>query len=93
MVLRKYHNFNAALNRKQTTAAQVTIFLKLIFCFLIAFQWVFVRLAPSAVTYYPNYLILSDCVHLFSWVCLYQKPQRSLGVTYLSNSETSVNEA
>lgn len=69
LVLRKYHNFNAALNRKQPRVAQVLVFLKLVMCFVIAFQWVFVRLAPESVTYYPSYLILADCVHLMNWVC------------------------
>lgn len=68
LVLRKYHNFNAALNRKQPFLAQLAIFAKLLLCFLNSFTWIFVRLSIKAVTWYPNYLIVSDCVHLFGWV-------------------------
>lgn len=88
-VLRKYHNFNAALNRKQSRLAQLTNFVKLVMGFIIAFQWIFARIAPEAVTYYPSYLIVSDCVHLFSWVRVpWSQESASFGTDNFSQSSS-----
>jgi hypothetical protein len=66
--LRKYHNFNGQKNRHQKGSAQVIIFVKFLFSFIIAFEWAFWRLDADRLHNYPMFMTIADTFHLIVWV-------------------------
>jgi ATP-binding cassette subfamily B protein len=68
--VRKYENFKGRLS--QGWLATGLLFTKLILMLLIAFQWTGTKLGVkfSELQGYPNFLIMSDLLHMFCWLCV-----------------------
>lgn len=86
-VLRKYLNFRA---RQSHGWVPTTItFARLILMLIIAFQWTGTKLGVkfSALQGYPNFLILNDLLHMFTWLIVsvisYMEWNRSLRPSWI----------